>query len=153
MLYRRYLRVVHGVLFARLPVLEVEDHVQEVFLAALRQIGKLRDPAAFGGWLVSIARKRASEFYRVMRPVEPLSISNEPIRPAHQSSQADAGRVLEAMRALPEAYRETMMLRLVEGMSGQEIASRTGLTPASVRVNLHRGMDLLRQALGEEKPS
>ena len=39
-------------------------------------------------------------------------------------------------------------MRLVEGMSGAEIAERSGLTPASVRVNLHRGMKLLREKLG-----
>jgi RNA polymerase sigma-70 factor, ECF subfamily len=38
----------------------------------------------------------------------------------------------------------------VEGMSGQEIADRTGLAPGSVRVNLHRGMKLLREKLGLE---
>ena len=48
---------------------------------------------------------------------------------------------------LPEAYRDTLVLRLVEGMTGPEIARRTGLTPDSVRVNLCRGMKLLRQAL------
>jgi RNA polymerase sigma-70 factor (ECF subfamily) len=40
------------------------------------------------------------------------------------------------------------MLRLVEGMTGPEISVRTGLTPGTVRVNLHRGMGLLRKALG-----
>ena len=39
------------------------------------------------------------------------------------------------------------MLRLVEGMTGPEIAARTGLTDGSVRVNLHRGMKLLREKL------
>ena len=53
-----------------------------------------------------------------------------------------------ALRALPEAYQETMILRLVEGMTGPEIAEQTGLSPGSVRVNLHRGMKLLRDALG-----
>ena len=38
-------------------------------------------------------------------------------------------------------------MRLVEGMTGPEIADRTGLTPGSVRVTLHRGMKLLRQRL------
>ena len=56
--------------------------------------------------------------------------------------------VLAAIRRLPEAYRETLVLRLVEGMTGPEIAERTGLTPGSVRVNLHRGMQMLREALG-----
>ena len=56
--------------------------------------------------------------------------------------------MLAAIRSLPEAYRETLMLRLVEGMTGPEIAARTGLTAASVRVNLHRGMKKLRERLG-----
>ena len=51
--------------------------------------------------------------------------------------------MLDIVRSLPDAYRETLVLRLVEGMTGPEIATRTGLTPASVRVNLHRGMKLL----------
>ena len=54
--------------------------------------------------------------------------------------------------SLPDAYRETLMLRLVEGLTGPEIAERTGLTPASVRVNLHRGMKLLRTALNRCEP-
>jgi RNA polymerase sigma-70 factor (ECF subfamily) len=62
--------------------------------------------------------------------------------------EAEASEVLEIIRALPEAYRETLVLRLVEGMTGPEIAERTGLRPGSVRVNLHRGMALLRQRLG-----
>ena len=43
------------------------------------------------------------------------------------------------------------MLRFVEGMTGPEIAARTGLTPGSVRVNLHRGMQLLRGALDRSR--
>jgi RNA polymerase sigma-70 factor (ECF subfamily) len=42
-------------------------------------------------------------------------------------------------------------MRLVEGMSGPEIAEATGLTPESVRVNLCRGMKLLRGRLGDER--
>ena len=61
--------------------------------------------------------------------------------------RVEARRSLEAIRALPEAYRETLLLRLVEGLTGPEIAERTGLSPGSVRVNLHRGMALLRTAL------
>ena len=58
--------------------------------------------------------------------------------------------VLAALRELPHAYRETLVLRLVEGMTGPEIAEKTGLQPGSVRVNLHRGMKLLRRRLGVE---
>jgi RNA polymerase sigma-70 factor (ECF subfamily) len=40
-----------------------------------------------------------------------------------------------------------MILRFIEGMTGPEIAERTGLQPASVRVNIHRGMKILRERL------
>ncbi len=59
-----------------------------------------------------------------------------------------AERVLALIKDLPEAYRETMILRLVEGMTGPEIADCTGMTHGSVRVNLNRGMSLLRERLG-----
>jgi RNA polymerase sigma-70 factor (ECF subfamily) len=66
----------------------------------------------------------------------------------HDAPQTEAREILSAIRSLPEAYRETLVLRLVEGMTGPEIAGQTGLTPESVRVNLHRGMKLLRSKLG-----
>ena len=59
----------------------------------------------------------------------------------------EGGILLAEVRRLPEAYRETLMMRFVEGMTGPEIAELTGLTPGSVRVNLHRGVELLRARL------
>jgi RNA polymerase sigma-70 factor (ECF subfamily) len=152
-LYILYARTVHSIVLAHLRVDDVDDCLQEVFLAAFRQIIKLREPSAFGAWLASIARNRANEVHRTARRAEALSDANEPEERAHQHEQVEAADVLQAIRSLPAAYRETLVLRLVEGFSGLEIAAKTGLTPASVRVNLHRGMDLLRQALGEEKRS
>jgi RNA polymerase sigma-70 factor, ECF subfamily len=156
-LYEAHARMVHGILLARVPWIEVDDLVQEVFLLALKQLHRLRKPAAFGGWLAQIARNRATDFHRRARPARALpSGEGESNAKAgtistgnpDYASQAEAEAALTAIRALPEAYRETLVLRLVEGMTGPEIAARTGLTPASVRVNLHRGMKLLREALG-----
>jgi RNA polymerase sigma-70 factor (ECF subfamily) len=59
----------------------------------------------------------------------------------------EALAVLDTIRSLPDAYRETLILRLVEGLSGPEIAVETGLSPDSVRVNLHRGMKMLREKM------
>ena len=68
-------------------------------------------------------------------------------RQAGSDISIDAQRALTALRTLPETYAETLIMRLVEGLTGPEIAERTGLTAASVRVKLHRGMALLRDAL------
>jgi len=143
-LYELYAPLVHGVLLARVPYGEVSDLVQDVFLTAFRKLTALRDPARFGPWVAIIARNRATDFYRRARQTEELrdELAQGAGRPA------EASEALEIIRSLPEAYRETLVLRLVEGMTGPEIAERTGLRPASVRVNLHRGMKLLRQRLG-----
>ena len=144
-LYERYARVIHGVLLARAPYAEIEDLVQDVFLSAWNRLDSLRDPAAFGGWLTMIARNRATDFHR--RAVDAVELPDDLAVPDGSSDRMAALNVLETIRSLPAAYRETLVLRLVEGLTGPEIADRTGLTAASVRVNLHRGMKLLREKL------
>ena len=147
-LYRRFARSVHGVLLSRLPPRDAEELVQEVFLLAHRRIGALEDPAAFGPWIHAIARNAAIDRLRLhgRRPsVEPL---RDVAAPANDGELAE--RVLHHIQSLPEAYRETLALRLVEGLTGPEIARQTGLTPESVRVNLCRGMELLRPLLRKE---
>ena len=148
-LYSRYARMVHGILLSRVPRDEVDDLVQEVFLSVYRRLHTLRDAAAFGGWLAQITRNRAHDFLR--HNPETAELREDHAVAGPNPEEADARRALEAVQSLPGAYRETLILRLVEGMSGEEIAARTGLSPGSVRVNLHRGMKLLREKLGEGK--
>jgi len=142
-LYRAYIRLVHAILLARVPRRDVDDLVQEVFITAFVRIRELRDPAAFGGWIAAIARNRATDHRRQSRDQTPLPED----LPGGDPIEAETLAVLDVIRKLPEAYRETLLMRLVEGMTGAEIAARAGLTPASVRVNLHRGMKLLRERL------
>ncbi len=143
-LYVRYARMVHGILLARVPPGEAEDLTQEVFLSAMKQLRGLRTAAAFRGWLGTIARNRAMDHYRRTRETASLGVV-DPAAP--RSAAQDAFLVLDQIRSLPEAYRETLILRLVEGMTGPEIAAQTGLTHESVRVNLCRGMKMLRELL------
>jgi RNA polymerase sigma-70 factor (ECF subfamily) len=146
-LHARFAPMVHAILLARLPHADAEDQVQEVFLTAWKKLAQLDDPAVFGAWLGAIARHRAVDCHRRRRPTEPLADAL-PDPGASSSDVAEAHHVLAQIRELPEAYRETLVMRLVEGMSGPEIAEVTGLEPGSVRINLHRGMKILRQRLG-----
>ena len=147
-LYGRYSRMVHGILLARVPWAEVDDLVQDVFLQAMRRLHTLREAAAFGGWLAMITRNRANDYHRRTPETIELSEDLEGQSAEQVPAQAEALRALEVIRGLPESYRETLILRLVEGLTGPEIAERTGLTADSVRVNLHRGMKQLREKLG-----
>ncbi|HTE43483.1 MAG TPA: sigma-70 family RNA polymerase sigma factor [Steroidobacteraceae bacterium] len=143
-LHRRYVALVHGVLLSRFRPAIAEELTQECFLVAYKKISQLREPASFAPWMVAIARRMEAPGEQHTEALE----NHEPLDTANPEAQIDAAKVLNVIRRLPEAYRETLVLRLVEGMSGAEIATATGLSPDSVRVNLHRGMQKLRDALG-----
>lgn len=152
-LYERYARMVHGVLLARVPVQDVDDLTHDVFLKALHRLSTLREIGKFGAWLAAIARNLANDYHRHAVPKEALpneAPGSEADPPASAAGKDYAASVLHVVRSLPDAYRETLVLRLVEGMTGPEIAARTGLTPGSVRVNLHRGMQQLRARLSPQ---
>lgn len=144
-LYARYAGMVYSVAISRVSVDQAADVVQEAFLRALRKLKGLRDRAAFGGWISAIARNAARDIERQWRAT--IQGDVEPGRRETQHHEMDARAAVRAIRALPAAYRKTIMMRLVQGMTGPEIANRTGLSAASVRVNLHRGMKLLRERL------
>ncbi len=143
-LYQEYGRLIHGILLAHVGYQDADDLMQDVFMKALKQLPTLREPAAFAGWLIAIARRTATDHLRTQKSSVPL----RPFLVEKSAPEDDAFAVLGIIRQLPESYRETLIFRLVEGMTGPEIAARTGLTPDSVRVNLCRGMKLLRNQLG-----
>lgn len=147
-LYRRHSRLVQAVLLARVPPDGVDDLLQDVFLQAMDRIRTLRDDGAFAPWLATIARRRAADWRRRRRDTVELDETwPEPTGGNDDAAvtAADAREAVAMIASLPEAYRETLMLRFVAGLSGPEIAERTGLTHGSVRVNLHRGVALLRE--------
>lgn len=151
-LYERYARMVHGVLLAKVPCGDVDDLVQDVFIRALRRLSTLRENASFGAWLAAIARNVAHDFHRRSVRAESLpdNASDQEIPCATRDGDqpCPSAEILEAVMSLSETYRETLILRLVEGMTGPEIAASTGMTHGSVRVNLYRGMEQLRAKLG-----
>ncbi len=143
-LYARFAPLVHAILLGRMRPAVADELTQECFALAFARLGQLRDGERFGAWVAAIAR-------RIDAPSREFAsdVPDDIVDPqATPEQRAEAARVLAAIATLPEAYRETLVLRLVEGLGGPEIAALTDLTAASVRVNLHRGMRLLRAALG-----
>lgn len=147
-LYLRFGKLVNGVLLAHAHPDDVPDLLHDVFLHAWSRLAMLRNPASFGGWLAQIARNMAKMRHRTSLKLVPLDDQMRGTDAPDAATTIDGQRALAVIRSLPDAYREVLTLRLVEGMSGDEIAERTGLTPGSVRVNLHRGMTMLRQKIG-----
>ena len=144
-LYQRYVGLVRSIARARLPPDDAADAAQEAFLRAWTRLSSLRQAGSFVTWLATITRNVVCDVER-QRSLE-TACGDEPRRPDTQDEVMQARSALRAIRALPPAYRTTIRMRLVEGMTGREIAERTGLSAGSVRVNLHRGMKMLRAQL------
>jgi RNA polymerase sigma-70 factor (ECF subfamily) len=147
-LHREFGPMVHGLLLARVDPATADDLTQEVFLSAWRRLDRLHEPRAWPAWLATIARNRALDHVRRDRPHQ--NLPPESVLSTAQGDaaiRAEAEQLLERIRELPDAYLEPLILRLVEGLSGPEIAEHMGLSPGYVRVNLHRGMKLLRERL------
>ncbi|MGE3108166.1 MAG: RNA polymerase sigma factor [Phycisphaerales bacterium] len=155
-LYARHARMVYAVALGFLSPADADDAVQEVFMKAIQRLGELRGASSTGPWLAAIARTvsldRLRKSSRHRRKIEEMSRRATAHHP-HASGPAaplDADDALAAIRSLPESYREPLMLRLVEGLTGPQIAEQLGMTPGSVRVNLCHGMRQLRSILGWE---
>ncbi|MCE7970492.1 MAG: sigma-70 family RNA polymerase sigma factor [Leptolyngbya sp. PLA2] len=151
-LYVRYVGLVRGVLLARAPRSDCDDLAQEVFIRAWQRLDDLRSDESLGPWLAASARARAGDHRRTAarRARREAAAAARSTRDT-SAEGITAARALDAIRSLPEAYRDTLALRLIEQMPGPLIARRLGLTEGSVRVNLHRGMKLLRERLGIEE--
>ena len=144
-LYRRFVPLVHGILLGRFRPALADEMTQECFETAFGRLAQLKDDHKFGPWIATMAR-------RIQPPGSTREVQSDVLpdvacAATSPDDRTEAEHVLRTVAALPEAYRETLLLRLVEGLSGPEIAALTGLTPESVRVNLHRGMEKLRAAL------
>ena len=153
-LHERFHKAVHGIIFAKLATLsvsDVDDLCQEVFLKVYEGLGSLRDGSALPAWICAIARNVAIDHLRKFaRSPKPVPLE-EATRARESGDDSELRRqVLAKIATLPQAYHETLVLRLVEGMSGPQIAARTGLTEKSVRVNLCRGMARLRSLLAKD---
>jgi len=140
----RYAPMIHGVLLSRVLTDEVADLLQDVFLKVFERLSQIRDPEHLGAWIATITRDAANDFHQARPRAEAL--------PRTRPTTPEALECLEAIRSLPEAYRESLTLRLVEGLTGPEIAVCLGLTPGSVRSSLQRGMKRLRSRLGLDPP-
>lgn len=102
-LYERFHRIVHAIALARVSASDANDVVQDVFAEAWMKATTVREPAAFPGWIVTLARRRAIDHARKRGPlVDPKAdLAIEP--PPH----VEAAAALAAISALPETYRET----------------------------------------------
>jgi RNA polymerase sigma-70 factor (ECF subfamily) len=151
-LFRRY----HGPLLRFLRALErnaAEDLTAEVWVAVAQRLRTFRGSEAdFRAWLFRIARNRVADLRRraVRRPVDPVPLGRLTERAAADDPAAIATERLAAQEAvdrliacLPADQAEVVLLRVVAGLSADEVAGITGRSAGTVRVIQHRALKRL----------
>jgi RNA polymerase sigma-70 factor (ECF subfamily) len=144
---------------AVLPAAEVEDVLQETFIAVWRGARGYRPEGSAGGWTWGIARRQAALWLRRRGPAElmlPALIAADGRHPADPAEAAlSRAELAEAVRALgPEGgpHRETWRLMYVEDRTVAEVAELMGVPEGTVKSRAHRARQLLRAALRRHEP-
>jgi RNA polymerase sigma-70 factor (ECF subfamily) len=135
---------------------EVEDLVQDVFLDAVRGIGKLRDPAATKAWLATLTvrtARRRIRYNRVRRFVsssETTDYSGIVDKNASAAERYLLTRCYETLDTLPANQRLAWVLRHIEGQSLETVAARCECSLASAKRHVKRAQLRLQEVLGYE---
>ena len=129
---------------------EAEDVVQSTFLAAIERAWSFDPRLRLMPWLVGILTRQAGlARRRARREVEPDRLHEREVPdPARQAQAQELSRELEgALESLPVKYREILSPYLTHGMRPVDIARQLRRAPGTVRMQMHRGLELLRRAL------
>jgi len=136
---------------------EVEDVMQQTYLRAFLHLDQLAETAKVSAWLVRIAIHLAIDRVRQRRRLAeselggddlPAGKGDEMRSPEAELSDRELARFLEAaLEDLPELYRVVFLLREIEGMSTEEVATALDVSDSVVKVRLHRAKDRLKKGL------
>jgi RNA polymerase sigma-70 factor (ECF subfamily) len=125
---------------------EIEEAAQESFVRAFLSLKKLRKPDSFYSWLLGIAGRVAKEQFRsAAHRQKDREVVAEMMTDAEDIPQEYP--LEEVIAALPENYRQVILLRYYEGLSCQEVATRLGMPLGTITKTLSRAYLLLRQEL------
>lgn len=129
----------------------IEDVVQEALIVVYRRIGNVHTPAAIAGWLITmVSRLCMLPALTLMRGAEALSSVDE-MRYFSRTSTDDLRiDLVRAIESLPDQYREVIILRDLEELTINEIATRIGATREAAKSRLHRARAFLREYLTSE---
>lgn len=163
-LYDAYLPAVYRYCFGRVgQPADAEDLAEEVFLKVLQSLDRFEwrqvegsDRSPFRSWLFRIAHNHVASFHRRAYARLPASELPETLEDERRgpSELAEVKLGIEeafaAVRLLPDAQRDVVLLRFSAGLSVAETAAALGKRETNVRVLQHKGIKSLRRLMGVE---
>ena len=143
---------------------EAEDLTQEIFLKVFRSLDKFNRDADFSTWLSSVARNYCIDRYRASKREKEVLVEDALAYDLAPASSGNPYRALEdqdrrslvrrGLEQLPGKLREAVILRDLQGLSYQEMATRLALPEGTVKSRINRGREeLARLLLRAQQPA
>jgi RNA polymerase sigma-70 factor (ECF subfamily) len=161
-LFRRYARVVFGLAYRLVGRdEELDDLVQECFVQALANLGRLSEPQAFGAWLTAVVVRTTHKALRRRTLATRLGLRTRgaPVDVDDVVSPNAPADVVAELRAvyglidkLPTRERVALVLRRVEGMSQEEVAAAMGVSVSTAKRCIAQAEHFLEHALQGSEP-
>jgi RNA polymerase sigma-70 factor (ECF subfamily) len=128
-----------------------EDLTQETFMRAWRAFDSLQSEAAAKAWLFTILRRENARLYEKFQPelddIDEFEAGLPDTHRVEPDQQMEMHLLYKAMQKLESEYREPLVLQVIGGFSGEEIASMLDLNNNTVMTRLFRARNKLRALL------
>jgi RNA polymerase sigma-70 factor, ECF subfamily len=158
-LYEHYLPLVYNRVRYVVPGTDVDDVTQEVFITLLKSLDTFKGQSQFSTWLRTLTNRRVADYYRQRYRGEPtVDADLSDILPGQDANLTvpsevtvtdDEIELRRALYALPDHYREIVLLRFAEDMKFHEIARVQGQSLEATKSLFRRAIAALRKELGE----
>jgi RNA polymerase sigma-70 factor (ECF subfamily) len=124
-----------------------EELAQDVFLRLYRSLGELESPEHVTHWLRRVASNRCIDHCRRRRLTPRIGLDRiaEPSIPAVQPDPMLSRRLRQLVASLPEKWRALIVLKYQEDMENEEIARTLGMPVGTVKSQISRALDFLRE--------
>ncbi|MBT8188658.1 MAG: RNA polymerase sigma factor [Croceitalea sp.] len=152
-LYRRYSAVLFGMClkYSRNKT-EAEDNLHDSFMTIYEKIGQFKDKGSFEGWMKRITVNTVLQKYRKQRHMEVVSenLGDEPMIET-EATEINLATLLGYIQELPNKYRLTFNLYVLDGYSHKEISKLLGTSTGTSKSNLARARMILKAKIDKEK--
>jgi RNA polymerase sigma-70 factor (ECF subfamily) len=133
-----------------------EDVTSDVFMKALRSIGRYQDTGRpISAWLYQIAMNAVADRFRAARPTEDIDEQRDltaggPGLEQIAAQRDELRRIWSVVETLPKQQRTAMVLKFQEDMKIEDIAGVMGKTNGAVKLLIHRGVMKVRSSVNHQ---
>lgn len=151
-LYQKYSAVLFGMClkYSRNRT-EAEDNLHDAFMTIFDKIGQYNHKGSFEGWMKRITVNTVLQKYRRERYLEVINENiGDKVEVEHENKTISLSRLLGYIQELPNKYRLTFNLYVLDGYSHKEISELLGTSTGTSKSNLARARMILKEKIEKE---